>query len=309
AEKYADYFLAHGGQIPYRRYSQLTDFIIDNRLPANARVGIVGDWGTGRPEALAVLKQLAGTHPDIAVHLGDIYYSGTEYEVDTYFYQEWKSALGDLAAGGKTFALSGNHEMFCGGAPYYRLIDRLGQPASYFCLRNEHWQIIGIDTGLHDHDPLRGKPTYLEDSEAAWLRHKLDNAGGRRTILLSHHQLFTSKEDIGGQAINQKLYQQLQSCLPEVDLWLWGHEHDLVIYKNYLRVLGRCVGHGAFPVALDELPSEPRFPNVPTEPVTLGNDGLIYSHGYATIVLDGPSATIRYWQDSTPATPLFEEKI
>jgi hypothetical protein len=59
-----------------------------------------------------------------------------------------------------------------------KLIDRLGQPASYFALRNDFWQLLGMDTGLHDSQPGGGL-TYLENSEIEWLRDKLDNLSER----------------------------------------------------------------------------------------------------------------------------------
>jgi hypothetical protein len=47
AIKYQE-FLASKGQIPYRTHKSLSDFVIDGKLPANARVAFVGDWGTGQ---------------------------------------------------------------------------------------------------------------------------------------------------------------------------------------------------------------------------------------------------------------------
>jgi len=74
--------------------------------------------------------------------------------MQNYFYNIWKESL-DLTKV-PTFTLAGNHDMFCGGAPYYKLIDQLGQPASYFCLRNDNWQFLAMDTGLHDNNPEGG---------------------------------------------------------------------------------------------------------------------------------------------------------
>ncbi len=70
--------------------------------------------------------------------------------------------------------------MYAGGGRYYTVLDMLGQPASYFCLRNDEWQFIALDTGLHDSDPVARTATFLEDTEVEWLKDKVRNAGGRR---------------------------------------------------------------------------------------------------------------------------------
>ena len=307
AVKYAE-FIASRGTIPYRRWKKLSDYVIDGRLPSNARIGIVGDWGTGQPEAKTVLQQIARKKPNVVIHLGDIYYSATEFEVENYFYKIWQQILNLPGSGIATFTLAGNHDMFGGGAPYYKLIDQLGQPASYFCLRNENWQIIGLDTGYHDAKPEGGTPTFLEDTELQWLKDKIQNRGNRKTILLSHHQLFSAFEDICGAPVNQKLKDQLQDVLPEVDLWLWGHEHNQVIYKKYLGVLARCIGHGAFPIAVDEIPKHPKFAQIAVEDVHLGGD-VFFNHGYAVVDLDGRNATVSYYEDADENKPVFKDTL
>jgi len=302
--KYEEFLLSKG-RIPYRVYQNIGDYVIDGKLPSNARVAIVGDWGTGQEAAKTVLAQIARKHPDVVIHMGDVYYSGTDFEMQNYFYKIWQQTL-DLSKT-VTFTLSGNHDMFCGGAPFYKLIDQLGQPASYFCLRNDDWQFVAMDTGLHDDKPDGSVPTYLEDTEVAWVTDKIQNRGGRRTVLLSHHQLFAANEDICGGSVNAHLLQQLTPLLPDVDLWLWGHEHNLVIYEKYLGVLARCIGHGAFPVGLSEIPETPKYPDVPMAPVRLGNNGIFYNHGYAIMDLAGKSATISYYQDTDEQNPQYTE--
>jgi hypothetical protein len=241
--------------------------------------------------------------------MGDVYYAGTDFEMQNYFYNIWKESL-DLTKIA-TFALAGNHDMFCGGAPYYRLIDQLGQPASYFCLRNDSWQFLAMDTGLHDSKPEGNDPTYLEDTEVAWLTDKIQNRGSRRTVLLSHHQLFAANEPICGTSVsvNDRLNQQLAPLLPNVDMWLWGHEHNLVIYQRYMGVLARCIGHGAFPVGLQEIPETRMFPDVPVVPLRLGDNGTFYNHGYVIMDLAGNTAKLSYYQDTDETTPQYTEAI
>jgi predicted phosphodiesterase len=290
-------FKLKGGKTPYKVWKNPSDFIVDWKLPAQARIAIIGDWGTGQAQGTALLQAIARKNPDVVIHLGDIYYAGTEFEMQNYFQNIWKKTF-DLTKV-RSFTLAGNHDMYSGGAPYYQLIAELDQPASYFCLRNDDWQFVALDTGLHDDDALDARPTYLEDTEVAWLKDKIATAGDRHTVLMSHHQLFTAIEDIGGQSVNTRLLGQVGSILPKVDMWFWGHEHNQVIYKKWQGVLARCLGHGAYPVGINEIPAKPRF-DVPMENVLLHKGDAFHSHGYAIMDLDGPAARVSYYQDSDP---------
>ncbi|MCL4554157.1 MAG: metallophosphoesterase [Actinobacteria bacterium] len=296
--KYAEY-IASGDRVPYRRYRNLNDYVIEGKLPDHARVALLGDWGTGRPEAKRLLSRIKANRPDVVIHLGDVYYSGTAFEMKNYFLDPWFQILDLKNNPIPTFTMSGNHDMYSGGGPYYDAIDKLAQPASYFCLRNKSWQFIAMDTGLHAIKPGGGM-TYLEDAEAEWVKDKIRNAGGRRTVLLSHHQLFSASEDIGGQEFNTLLYKQLSDVLPKVDYWFWAHEHDLVVFKEHLGLKrGRCIGHGAFPVGNDEIPDQPANPDVPVDKAfQLGKGQDCYFHGYAMMEIQGSDARISYYQDA-----------
>jgi 3',5'-cyclic AMP phosphodiesterase CpdA len=316
AATYAAYFVAQGKEIPYRVHQNIGDFVIENKLPDQATVAIVGDWGTGQEAAKRLLKQIARKNPDVVIHLGDIYYCCTEFEATNYFYNPWSQIL-DLAKV-STYTLAGNHDMYSGGAAYYKLIDRLGQPASYFCLRNQNWQLVAVDTGYNDHNPAGGGggATFLRDTEVAWLQDKIENAGGRKTTLLSHHQLFTAYDNIAGHEVNMRLYAQVKDLLSGVALWLWGHEHNFVVYGPQMGLeRGRCLGHGAFPVGEDEVVKRPRFADVPLvagpagSPLQLGITDAVCNHGYAIMQLNGTSATVSYYQDSDENTPMYHETI
>lgn len=319
AEKYADYFVAQQKQIPYVVYKNLSDFVVDGKLPAQAKVAIVGDWGTGQDAAKLVLRQIASKKPDIVIHLGDIYYAGTQFEVENYFLQPWKQILNLPASQIVTFSLAGNHDMYSGGVPYYQMIQtEFNQPASYFCLRNANWQFVGLDTGYHDHNPAGGGDgaTYLQDTEVTWLTDKVNNAGSRNTVLLSHHQLFTAYDNIDNNEINMRLYSQVAPLLPKLALWIWGHEHDFVPYDAY-KGLARscCLGHGAFPVGIDETPKKPKYPDIPVTKgadgnnIRLGATGGLCNHGYAVIELDGSKGTVSYYQDSDEDTPILTQSL
>ena len=328
--------LSHGHQIPYVTYQDMDDFVLEV-LPDDARIAIVGDWGTGTPDAAALMGAIAAHEPDVLIHLGDIYYSGTPRETHARFLDLCNSVLRRKRPV-PVYTLSGNHDMYSGGAGYYGLLPLLNdspawaQPASFFCLRttSASWQLVAMDTGLHDHDPftVTSDVTYLEPTEAAWHLDKIERftAAGGRTILLSHHQLFSSKEYIGGttpkpqgsEAFNTKLLDTFAGVLDDVAAWFWGHEHNMCIYEPYgsLRK-GRCLGHGAIPVYESAEPYTPS-PRMPAPPalvkadgapleLTMSSDG-VYGHGYAVLDLDGESAVARYYVD-TGADPIYEETI
>jgi predicted phosphodiesterase len=308
--QYAE-FLWRRGQVPYRKWQNIGDFVIDGKLAADATIGLVADWATGQPEALEVLRQVKQHTPSIVAHLGDIYYAGTAREVEEFFFRPWQQELNPEANNITSLVLPGNHDLYAGGEPFYNLLDRVHQPASYFCVRNADWQFIGLDTALNDR--LGGAPTALQDSEVEWLRDKVKNSGNRRTVLLSHHQLFSTNDKWGKekQSFNPLLYQQLKDLLPAVDLWLWGHEHDLVVFEPYMGLRrGRCIGGSAFPVGKYELSATPGNPDVPYDKqVVLSKAGAFYQHCYVIMKLSGRQATVDYYEDADGGRRLFSETI
>lgn len=309
--KYAQ-LLIRRGKVPYRRWQDINDFVITDKLPAQSLIGFVADWGTGQPTAIEVLRQVKQHDPTHVIHLGDIYYAGTSYEVENYFYKVWREVLQLDASNIHTYTLAGNHDYYAGGQPYYELLDKLGQPASCFCLRNAHWQIIALDTALRDEHLKPGAPpTSLDPSELTWLEDKILNSGGRRTILLSHHQLFSTNEQFNGQSFNPEINAQLALLLPQVDLWLWGHEHDLVVFEPHLNLArGRCIGGSAFPVGKYEMPATHINPLVPYKrDVELSKGQSFYHHCYAMLRLDGAAASVSYYEDRDGGRILFTEEF
>jgi hypothetical protein len=302
-------YKASGGTLPYRPN---LNPVID--LGAATRLAIVGDWGTGDEVAINLLQQVATFQPDVLIHLGDVYYAGTQSEEQTNFLDICRQFLGSKVP---LFTLCGNHDMYSGGNGYYWLVDQLGQQASYFCLQNANWQFLAMDTGHNDNDPLTvgSNMTGLVSaggwSEANWHLDKIQQAGGRRTVLLSHHQLFSAFGSVGsvsGQAYayNPNLYSSFQNALPTVVLWFWGHEHTLALYEKYMGLQkGRCVGASAVPVFTDQQEYQPatglqtyqggNLPNWDPNAV-LGNNGTDYNHAFAIMTLNGSAATVNYYQ-------------
>jgi hypothetical protein len=89
------------------------------------RVGILGDWGTGEPEAIAVLDQLMQQKPDLIIHVGDIYYSGTHDECVTNFLDRISDARAKYGRQIPVYNLPGNHDYYSGGQGFYNILPQL----------------------------------------------------------------------------------------------------------------------------------------------------------------------------------------
>jgi hypothetical protein len=252
------------------------------QLPDQATVALFSDWGTGEATAKRVMQQIALQNPTHAIHLGDVYYSGTEKEIQERFL-DIIDAEGPPPAGCRYLALNSNHEMYSGGHAYFELTlkTRFHQEASYFNLRNAHWQLIGLDSGYEDHG--------LKDPQRDWLVAQL-GASGPKNILLTHHQLFSPFES---RASDRKLHQKVEPLLDKVFAWFWGHEHKAIVYGKHKGIHARCIGHGAIP---EDVPyGNPKFPDVPILKVDerQGPDGD-NMHGFALLRFNGNRLQVSY---------------
>lgn len=302
--------------IPYIRYREMSDFV----LPAPAaemRIGLIADWGTGTDEARQVAALLAQQQPDAVIHLGDIYYAGTAEECDAHFLTPLRAVLPDTPL----FSLCGNHDVYSGGKGYYGLLGRIGQPASYFCLRSPDnaWQILAADTGLHDRDPLdeAAALTFLEPEEELWHADKLRGFPGR-TMFLTHHQPFSAFSQIGPAAQHSPVNPNLMASharlmeAGRIDAWFWGHEHDLKIYAPYRGVkAGRDIGFGAIPVTASPNLTVP-LAGLLDPPALMRNLSLdvvdgAYTHGFALLDLRASATAVSYWMLTRPDWPIFQE--
>jgi Calcineurin-like phosphoesterase len=309
--EYVSYFQVHGHNIPYR--AGLNN-VLPYKIPATASVALFGDWGTGMPESQALLVEIKKFNPDVLMHLGDIYYSGTQDEIKERFLDVCTSVFGAVMP--RRFSLSGNHDMYSGGAGYYGLVDQIEQRASYFAIQNDDWLLIGMDTGVHDFNPLQGgaTTTFLNQSEADWVNKLVANSKNQKIIFFSHHPLFSAYDAIGGEAVNMVLLSQLHASLPQVTAWFWGHEHRLGVYDSFQGLArGRCLGHAAVPVFDDGAGDAPTFPGVPVhlengKPLPPGVENGVFKHGYAIMSLNGKSATVSYFRQGETA-PIWRESF
>ena len=275
------------------------------------RLAILGDWGVGDDVATNVLQQVAALKPDLLLHLGDVYYAGTKIEVKVNFLNICRSVLGNIP----TYTLCGNHDMYSGGDGYYWLLDEIGQKSSYFCLQNDDWVFLAMDTGFHDNNPFNVSTNMTklvsQDgwSEASWHLDQISKAGNRKLVLLSHHQLFSPFGSVGSvdgtpYAYNPNLYDVFKTVLPKVEWWFWGHEHTLGIYPPYMDLKkGRCVGASAVPVFHDQQSyfSASGLKTLDGTMPTWDQNGVLgfsknmYNNCFAMMTLNGASATVDYY--------------
>jgi hypothetical protein len=213
-------------------------------FPDRSRMAILGDWGTGlygAPKIAAAVK----SDPDpieLVLHLGDVYYSGTEKEVAQRFLEVWPRR-----AGATNRALNSNHEMYSGGDAYFdRTLPSFGQEGSYFAYQNAHWTLVGLDVAYIDHA--------IDDEQVQWLLEVVRNAGDRKIVLFSHHQLYSSTDSEQGTKLwsHPEFGALLRS--KRIFAWYWGHEHRCIVYEapdTDFGILGRCIGHSGMPQSRD----------------------------------------------------------
>lgn len=194
----------------------------------------------------------------------------------------------------------------------------------------------------------------IRPDELLWHQDKLKSFNGR-TILMSHHQLYSALQVCGleqsklnqGQQldpndanrawINTELWAQFGPYLKDkVAVWLWGHEHNLLIFEDNYRPLdwpitpeftqayqnlrkGRCVGHSALPVQDIEEPYKKIYPvnlindHVKLDLTKVGTE-MWYNHGFQIMQLAGKGnpSRLSYFQvasNNAVPQPLFMEII
>jgi hypothetical protein len=222
---------------------------------APLEIALFSDFGVGRYYSKYIAKQFRARRFPYAIHLGDVYYAGRRSEFAEYF----EKLLDPILADTSLFALNSNHEMFSGGIPYFNYITkraalhpaRQKQEGSYFCLRSERFQIVGIDTAFF------GQGRYKEPLLVEWLRSVLRDGrdAGRVNILLSadHPYVYGDddptkllRKDLKSVAVDERL----------VDLWFWGNTHYCALFDHKpapsgdipaLPFVGSCIGHGGYP--------------------------------------------------------------
>lgn len=237
----------------------------------DARLVIVGDWGTGLPRARNVAAQMRERIADAVaarrqvhvLHLGDVYYSGLETEDQRRFLDLWPVTQEQADAGVTSWSLNGNHDMYSGGFGYFGTLLRDprfrrqrspdGKPTSFFRLRSPSWDFIGIDTSWDSDVTSAGKVGVLTDPQGSYVAAAAAQSS-RKLVLFSHHQLLSvyDQADIGS-TLPAKLAPVLNGN--RVTAWWWGHEHRAIAYEAAAGIrYPRCLGNGGVPVLPDPAP-------------------------------------------------------
>ncbi|AYV86955.1 MAG: metallophosphoesterase [Sylvanvirus sp.] len=252
-------------------------------------LGILSDWASGTTNSFLVAKYAFQQQNDYNIHLGDTYFTGTFDDCRQNFCGQdiaQKGAIQFPRGVQGTFALIGNHEAYGQSIgfkkvimPFCGTIKQPKQRAPFWSLETEHWIVIGLDSGYDSVDLLQWGPDNLDASNKQlqfqsllieWLTIQFGkkethssstetntqpHPARRGIILLSHHQPVCMMS-------SQPAFEQLADTLATIFdgqrvLWLWGHEHQLTMYRlrawtnpttrSSFSFFGRCVGNGGFP--------------------------------------------------------------
>jgi hypothetical protein len=262
-----------GPRHDYQAYPRNGDtgvYKLQPSIPAREGISIalLSDWASDTAESDAVAHLVARYAPDYTIHLGDIYFVGAPKEIEANFtapHASWYyGASGSLA-------LSGNHEMYSNGDAFFQHLlpamyvrqgeVRKTQQAGFFCLENDYWRIIGIDTGYTSVgrpflEVLSPPDCHLRKEQIAWLRDvvQIGNPEDKRgLVFLSHHPYISAFREQYHKPAEQ--IQELLGEFPREIIWFWGHDHRLVVYNKAQSgkgpvAYGRCIGHGGLPVEI-----------------------------------------------------------
>jgi hypothetical protein len=265
--------------LPKAVFKTATDAESFIKIPNQCSIALLGDWGADNDHAQRIAALVRARNPDIAIHLGDIYYAGTEYETER-FLANWP-----MADPGKSYALNGNHEMYSLGIPYFNtLLPAFGQEASYFTLYNDNWQIHGLDTAyvpfsidgdvqvtpppnfwqriigsisaavpFLGHENFQRTPDARLKTQWDWLQQKITANPKKKNIFLSHNQpvsAYLPEFQAGAFLYNEfwKLRETIPAGMHAVWAWFFGHEHKCTIYDDtQTEFRARLIGHGSIP--------------------------------------------------------------
>lgn len=176
------------------------------------------------------------------------------------------------------------------------------QEASYFCLENDYWRIIALDTaynsvGIPGLEEIWKPDCSLTKEQLDWLRDVVQpNKDSRNLILMTHHQYFSAFEDP-----YPKAAEQLVEIIHRPVLWFWGHEHRMALYGlcsagTGISAYGRCIGHGGMPIEINSNIKYPSVPLIYTDNRPYPNDeGLTVGfNGHAELTFDANKLNVEY---------------
>ena len=264
-----------------------------------AKIGIVGDWGTGafdRGASGDVISAMAALKPDVAIHLGDVYYAGLEHEERTRLIDDWPSGIP------LNLTLNSNHEMYDGAHGYFEValaseIFATQRKTSYFALENSNFVVVGLDSAYdasHEKMYMFGS---LDAVQLTFLEQQV--AKGKRVVVLTHHIGLKEKDG----SPNDPLWSQVTSRLKSGrDLWYWGHVHAGYVHESIkgesgTGVSGRCAGHGAVPWGYaSDLEKNETVTWFEQTPSPAGEPRVM--NGFATLEFSGDEVTEKFFDQA-----------
>lgn len=185
---------------------------------------MIGDWGTGTPQAQQTIKSVMALKPDIVIHMGDVYFSGTEVEFNKNFFPFLPPKEKDSP---DFFTLNANHEMDGGGWGYFKALEdsrfKKQQNSSFFLLEFKQWTLIGLDSAYNADAPQYSAGRVLDDYQKNLLASQKDKD---HLILLSHHNPITPKGDD-----TTPLWRDVTSIITPA-YWYYGHQHIGMAYSD-----------------------------------------------------------------------------
>lgn len=276
------------------------------------RIAIVGDWGTGRfgsdgGPGVAVINaiQSLDPQPDYLIHLGDVYYAGTQSwpgwpgEEQDNFMNLWPAdRRRGQARQNTSFTLNSNHEMYDGANGYFKIAlggtdtpFAMQEMTSYFALTFEPWVILGLDSAYHADPKKMFMAGALGDVQTKWAGDNFGQLKGKNVIVMTHHNGIS----FDGSSQEPFWAEMAEALNGRPDYWYWGHLHNGIVYAETLpSVEGakvRCVGHGAIPYGKAwGLDGKSGIDYSATTPLNHG--GVRVRNGFAVITL-GPGETLR----------------
>lgn len=236
------------GKPPFRQATDKSRITI----PDQCTIALLGDWGADNDHAQTLAALARQRNPDYVIHLGDIYYAGTEPECRK-FLENWplKEAAG-ASRKGHSFALNGNHEMYSEGRYYFTtVLEGFGQDASYFELSNSRWQFFGLDTAYVPFSISGGAVDTSLKCQWDFLVEEINRSPAKKNILLCHNQPVSAfhKEYQAGASLREEYERLIGATRADaVYGWFFGHEHRCTIYDDSaLPYKARLLGNGAIP--------------------------------------------------------------
>ena len=283
------------------------------RIADNTTIALLGDWGGWNGPAQSIVA--AAKSCDYLIHLGDVYYAGTNgslvldpYEID-HFTKVWPGVAGH------SFALNSNHDMYAHATGYSETTltapPFVPQGGNCFALYNEAFRIVGLDTAYYAPDnTINDFPGYMIGSlgpaqgpQMQFLQNQINQlTAGQRLVLLTHHNGLNLNGSVPLQTDQAyTLWQQVTQAVTQLPaaanknvLWYFGHVHVGAVYTPQgvggVTIHTRCCGHSCIPWGIA---TELQGPNVVWfEQQVLGpGPNYFVTNGYATLALNGTLGT------------------